>query len=1673
METKLKRKKGKVETVEKVDAPVTSELLELRKAQAKELATLKDDGFSINDELNEIINMLVEDDEEALNDNNEKSFNLATENPTIEEGQVLPSEDNKEQEEIISLDVPKEVKKATPKTSAKKTTSKKTTTKKPSAKTATNKTTAAKPKPATTKKTTAKSPKSKVEPSNPKENINDNLPIEEINDNSIIDNVIKTEGKANLINMIEDKKTELETVSRDNDSSKTEDDVKKFFENSKVNRVTNAILEKTEDKKIRDAGIINNLQRLREQIMAQKKLERDLMEVESLNVQKKELNLKSKLSELDSLVNEEEVRDQNEEFISMLENEKNILKEQLRIEQERVKHFLSISYNNVSVIDPESLSLSEAFLDSITAVRAEELYNELEAVQNELVELREIHEMNRQVLRMSENMTDEKTINSQRYIESFNKLKEDVENYKQINEELEKKLANVNEENEKLISKEKEYYDKAIIKKQNELDLKYINKESTLIANYEKKLDEIRNSLKNKMEENVAKAKLGLETKYKGKIKDQKTLENDIKKLTNQLADGKMILDKQALELKVNEKTINAKNQEIEELNDKIVALSIQSDSDEIIALKTKIVKLESDLEVLKSSFRTSEENLNTKANEVEALTKELVDLESKVNDEEINNLTLKLDDLNTEMNNKDSIINDLNNQINDSKIDLENLNNDLKAKTEEIEILNNKLNETSSKDDEDEINELKLELSNLLIEVNNKDNDIKNLQNQIDESNTVLDKLNNDLRFKTEEVENLNNQLAERINLISAEELNELKNKLENYNQDIINKDFQIKDINENYEILNLELVSKIEEIESLKIQLSELEGSIRKEDFENVLVILKKINIANDNKDNEILNLQIQSEENAELIRNLNLELEAKTEELSILNLKLQEVNNQVNDTNDIDEQLNNKSLEIETLKNKVEELLNKESDYQNQLESLNQLLSESQKEIEESKSLSTQNSDLVNEYKLQMEQLVQDKELLELKFNKNVEDKYEVEKQLNATIHDYSQSENEVARLANELSEIKANLLDTKNDSIYQINEELINLQATISSIKIGHQAETASFQEQINELTSELSQQRVELEKKISEILDLKTTIQDLEQEVVDTSNNTIHNEIIEPKEIEVGKTQEEVKEEVKLPVVEDTRIQDLIASYSKEKDLLSFKQSNEINKLEVELKFARNTDDITAIESEIQNLKDYYKEINLRKDQSFHREIQEILGYEIYDEIEDEVSEEDLNDLILEDSSSLQEDIINESTDDIFELEDDLSVLEEDSDDSESIENQNTDLSETPVQEQDADVSMFAHINNSEYLNKLNNIHRMRRGLETKRNEYISEYENSAGDVNVDLDDLKLKIQEIKAKISLAEQEYRAQRGYHPDREREHEFNKAKLYVELENRQEQLRKTVEEHNRRNDLKYKSLIKNINDQLSTLDEEEKELKEFYLNKQQKLQSKLNRENEILSKLEAERAAPQEETVRIIESQEEIKARTIQESYEDNYLEEDDYLEEETVLEEELIENSEEEFEDVNDEVEEDEVTSNEQDDIIRREKLENINQKENDLRQLYAKYANAEIMLSSSNKNVRDYKNIRNEILAYETEYKKIDLNIDELISSLDNDTNSHDAMKIEDSVNKLDVRKDLISKRVLYLDKQLSDMEVNGYVQEYKKVTDKLDSMEEILQKYQKAKQGLQ
>ena len=1585
MESKLEKK---VETLneEVVNKPSTK-LLELRKAQAKELAAKRDNNFSIDEELNSIKEMLVDQGEPVVEEKVDSITldNLAPMIPKTIEKKVI----QKSPEEKAKEDLEKEkAKLAKQKAQANLIQTKKTL-------------------PASKADTITKvvKPVKRDYPVNLiDKSLTEDVQVDQVpNQNEII---MQDEGKANEITMNDDKK--IEGLEEDNASNASaEDGAKKFFENTKPGRLADEVLEKPVEKKTIGKGIIDNLQRLREQILAQKKLERELMEVEAINVQKKELDLKSKLTELESIVREEEDNDFVSERIEELEDKNRHLTNELEKKSLDIKKLLTLQYNELPVIAPESLSLSPQFLDSITAVRAEELYAELEAVQNELTELREIHELNRQTLRLSAQKTDESKDNSEKYIEIFNKLREDIKIYKDRTIELEKELKTNKDHFDDITAQEKERFDRAIIKRQNEIDLKYLTKESDLINAYDAKLEESRRSLQEKFEERTRNTKLRLEARYKDKIKDQKVLETEIDRLTKKITTNNATIEEFKNQLQIKENDLEIKNNEIIALQAKLEVVSKVEDKQNY---EEKISELQKQLEVANVDVTTLQDQIN-----------ELNELNN-----DVESATASLEKSNSEVSRLQGRVNELNTQI-------ESLNN---------------------------VND-ELELSKL---------EVEELQAQLIEANNDLAKVKEELELLTSQM-NTFNEVKKELEVKSQE--------LEQSKQEIITLN---SSINELYQF-NEEAEEKHRD---QKLKLDELTNALKQKEDE-----LAKLQ--NEFNNEKYTDLESNSTSYLAQIGELEANLDSKTSELELVQAKLNE--------------LQSRNMETDTL------LFDHKSNLQNIRE-----------ELDNSNSTQKQLQEKVNN-------LNAEKYALNESLSKVLQERNNLTERLYNVTNDYSRSEQELIKIANELASIKQNNLVDNVDKTRKTDEDVYNLQAEIQALKINHETQFANHFEQLNELTAQLETQKREIENKANAIQELKAIVNDLE-----SSKKQLDNQVIEEKEEPIV----EASKENILPAI-NGRIQTLIASYSKSKDLIAFKYSNEVNKLEIDKKFANSSYEIARISQFINELTDKFNQVNTENDQRLQEEIQAILQVETpvaeakedtlddntinpFEEVyEDqvEVQEEEI-DLEESQTSSIEEvaetnineavtvllddqvnevneteeviDQVEESTKLLIEKAEPIDLIDEVAETVELQEETEEQLCievETPIQltdeiiEEKPIVKAFeindmpedkAHhvgIVDQDYLNRLSNIHRMKRNLEARRTEYLRDYSDEANTDNEAHENIKKKIAEIKAKLSYLEQNYRSNKSYHPDRAREYENEKTKLYLELENREEQLRKSAEEGNRVKNLKFKNLIKNVDDQLIILDDEERQLKEAYLIKQQKLLSKSNREREILEKLEAERNLNGTNERRVIESKEQIKARTLATSpFEDEFVEHDQTVEQvASAVEETPLEHLTEEVdEQIGDTPQTEVIVEKNHNKIIR---LDKILEKEKTLKSLYEKYAKAENVLVDSNKNVKEYKATRDELLSYNEELRVIDQSIEKLNVSINNEPRQDSSSNINKQIEKLNIRKNLMQNQVTYLRRRLSNMEENGQVQEYRKVVDKLDSMGSILQKYQTAKQGLQ
>lgn len=279
-------------------------------------------------------------------------------------------------------------------------------------------------------------------------------------------------------------------------------------------------ISKATDLKSKPNTAMTSLQKLREKIAAQKRLERDLMEREAQKVQEKEKSLQDRFVSLQKIVEEEEniitleeleqernnvdnLRKEKEELEGYLDNLQTIVDRVVDLKIDGIKvinnetwelteEFLSLGIDanvlnhTVSEIEEELDALSQSHEEYINKIAvAEENYKTLEALYKQQEKL--IAELNKQVNTLREQVAKEKVLNRE-YTTQIERLKSEKSRiekgyklykpYDRQNEEVNDEvygvlsdLERLNEEVRKLITKdESKKVNEDIVKKDLEIE---------------------------------------------------------------------------------------------------------------------------------------------------------------------------------------------------------------------------------------------------------------------------------------------------------------------------------------------------------------------------------------------------------------------------------------------------------------------------------------------------------------------------------------------------------------------------------------------------------------------------------------------------------------------------------------------------------------------------------------------------------------------------------------------------------------------------------------------------------------------------------------------------------------------------------------------------------------------------------------------------------------------------------------------------------------------------------------------------------------------------------------------------------------------------------------------------------------------------------------------------
>ena len=413
----------------------------------------------------------------------------------------------------------------------------------------------------------------------------------------------------------------------------------------------------------------SSLDKMRERIAAQKKLEQDMMTQQVLRNQEKE-GLRSKLSKLNKELVEEEQPEMPKANISFdlkseaLETQNKKLKQDIEKLKNQLQALLALEFMDLKVLDPNNLTLANDFVEAVNNIKdqvelqkdkeEQSLKDELQSLQFELDNLRAKNEEAKKA------STDIKRV-AQQTQKALDEAKKAIQ--EQETDEVRDFKQEINALHEQLEAKTKELEtlqnEKSILKKNNEDSIKVLK------ATLEKQIEKLSSSLEVKNTELEKEKELNETiTQETKKLEEQvTTLEQKIKEM-NEENSNNVNLEKEKIELeqkleeqasKVDtllleyQKQLDAKDKEIEELrkaislkekelNESFTKEQVDEKEAKIIELQELVSKQEKEL----SESFTKDQVLSkdSKIEELQELVskreKELLEISKQPDQEEI-----------------------------------------------------------------------------------------------------------------------------------------------------------------------------------------------------------------------------------------------------------------------------------------------------------------------------------------------------------------------------------------------------------------------------------------------------------------------------------------------------------------------------------------------------------------------------------------------------------------------------------------------------------------------------------------------------------------------------------------------------------------------------------------------------------------------------------------------------------------------------------------------------------------------------------------------------------------------------------------------------------------------------------------------------------------------------
>ena len=494
------------------------------------------------------------------------------------------------------------------------------------------------------------------------------------------------------------------------------------------------------DKKDEEPKEKSSLDKMRERIAAQKKLEQDMMTQQSLRNQEK-VNMRNKLSALTKDLNEEAEEDvdiviptpkakpiiNSDLKTEALETQNKKLKSDLEKSKQQLQALLSLEYQNMKVLDSNNLSLSDEFIQNINNLKEQyeaqknleeqSLKEELNSLQKELVDLKNKNaaakkasdEARKAAAQAEKAIEETKRVIEEQENDQIRNFKEEIKELEKQIKDKEKQISAVNNEKEKVI---KEYDTKLEqLNKNNEELNNIINDLKQNIASLEKQISEnnelinINNELKAKLDQ--------LEKDYQVQLKEQ--LDKSFEKVSQ--------LEKDA-----------------DEMNDKL-----SNKDNEINQLKGQLNKSTDAVAKFEKDLIDSKEQLSNK-------DKEIIQLKAKISSlptqEQVNDLQSKVDKLETSSKEKEELQTKYNNLLTEKEQISNNeqaLQQQLLQLQEQISVLTKQQEEQTKEAESEKAKEISRQIELVELKIKENNNIISELKEQYDRFIYCKDKLIND----------------------------------------------------------------------------------------------------------------------------------------------------------------------------------------------------------------------------------------------------------------------------------------------------------------------------------------------------------------------------------------------------------------------------------------------------------------------------------------------------------------------------------------------------------------------------------------------------------------------------------------------------------------------------------------------------------------------------------------------------------------------------------------------------------------------------------------------------------------------------------------------------------------------------------------------------------------